>query len=346
MKKLLIILFLALTPQGILSAEIQSTIDDYPASFYHLKQNWSRPFIGTIEFIRLPAPSKETTVNFVLKVPQDSPWQDEYPWTIRLDYRKWQTTVISDTIFIWPGPHRASDIFNGSITFVPRVSGLCGITIYRDIESALLTRYDIIPGLTFSWCLNEVGELLYLGNAQFKNVNLNPLRIHYFEVDSIYLSGEELPNDLYNQEILIKPIPIIGDTFSVKYNLIATTDLPFGVDLLINSRGLRLIDFPRELSKPHYTGDTLQIEIVATPFGISTGHKIHLQFWKEYGIKSAEDMQDIFCQFQFDERGELLFIHNQPFSVAGKYIPKSRPDRVRKVEEIVIIHKSGIIERR
>jgi hypothetical protein len=322
------------------------TIDDYPEHFQFRRSEWTRPFVGRVELTSLPRPSKETLVNFYLEIPPSSLLEDDEDWTIRLDYRRSRVSLLSDSVFVWPRPHRRGDTYSGSLRFKPKSSGVWGITIYKDNEM-MPKSYKVTLGLNLTWCLDEVGQLLYLGNAQFKNVNLDPPRVHFFEGDTIRLGYDyDAPNYLFNPEILITPLPSFDDTFSLFFKLIAATELPSGVDLRISSWGVSLVDFPSRLNAPQFNGDTLDILIRAYPLAVSTGHRIHLQFWKDYGNRQPGNIQDVFCLFQFDEKGELMFVNNESMNVNVKYVPKGFPSKVPKVAEDMIIHKDGTVERR
>ena len=329
-------------------AQVETLIDDYDANFKYINKRWIRPFIGTIEFQNEPAPMKQTTVHFQLEIPEESPWQDEKDWVLRLDYTKGKVQILTDTIFYWSGPHREGDRYSGSITFIPKASGHYGITIYLDPESKLLPLYSLTPGMKFSWCLDENGGLQFLGNPQFKNVECYPLTTHFFEGDSVILAGVQQSRFLFDYEVLLTPIPTLEDTLHLVYKLTANTDLTTGVDLRIDAYNLKIVSFPDDLSAPLFTGQSLEVVIKAVPVKTPTGHSIVLQFWKEYGNKSlrATDRQTIMCQFQFDDNGRLRFVYNQPFKVPDRYIPKNLPSqKVPKKEIIIIYSKEHRIEK-
>lgn len=330
-------------------SEVNQRIEDYVPKFTYQKREWYRPFIGTVNISSLPSPLKETKVDFHLFIPETITWIDQSDWIIKLNYSPGKVKLLTDSIFTWYGPHEMGGVFNGTFTFVPMASGFNEFTIYqeRSIEK-LSIRSKLVPGLKIGWCLDENGDLQFLGNPQFKNIDCYPLKTHYFANDTVYVSGEQQSNDLFDYEIRIYPIPRIDDITTLHFKMMANTDLPDGVDLRIDAYNGQLVSFPENLGASVYKGETVEFQIQYIPMAVASGQKVILQFSRDFGNKTlrAKDRQQIACIFQFNDSGRLRFVNNQAFRVPERYIPTSLPVKTVPKLDVVIIHsKEHRIER-
>ena len=342
----LTIIALLITLNLSVIAQVQTRIDDFPETFRHIKQTWTRPFTGEFEFQEFPAPLKPTTVHFNLRIPIQSNWQDKVDWVIRLLFLKENVSVLSDTLFLWNGPHNPGDVFSGLITFAPRASGFYTITIYREAHENQLLIYRATEGLTFGWCLDESGELKYLGNPQFKTIDCSFVRTNFFVGDSILLQGSAPTRHLFDYQIIIPQRPTLSDTFLITYKLIAKTDLPKGFDLLVDARNVKLISLPKELGNPITEGDELTLQVKAIPLPKQMGQSISLKLFRDYGNKQLNSMsrQTINCSMHFGNQGELVFIDDKRINVPKQYLETSSISDTTRHHEIVVIYKDGSVK--
>ncbi|MCH9025303.1 MAG: hypothetical protein IH931_08210, partial [candidate division Zixibacteria bacterium] len=188
---------------------------------------------------------------------------------------------------------------------------------------------------------------LYLGNPESKTITCEFVRTHFFKGDTLVVSGGSGSHYLFDYQILVSPIPRIGDTSQFIYKLVAKKDFSNGIDLRLNSRHMKLVSLPDNLGTPLFVGDTLNVTVKAMPLQIQKGQGLSLQFWVEYGNKSlgGKGRQRIGCLLHFDKKGILQFINDETLSLIDKYVDANLPSRLPGGSELVILYKNGKIER-
>ncbi|MCH7689470.1 MAG: hypothetical protein IIA17_00305 [candidate division Zixibacteria bacterium] len=326
---------------------MKRTIDGYSQSFRRGNQPWIRQFVGSFSFQDLPEQLTPVTVDFELVVPDTFTWGNNEDWILGVHYRQGKVQLLGDSIFTWTGSHKPGDRFWGTLQFEPLASGFYTITLYAKPKQTLTLMAAITPGLTFGWCLNESGELIYLGNPESKTITCDYVYTHFFKGDTVFISGGADSRYLFDYQILVSPIPRIGDTSQFIYKLVAKKDFPNGIDLRLNSRHMKLVSLPDNLGTPLFVGDTLNVTVKAMPLQIQKGQGLSLQFWVEYGNKElgGKGRQWIGCTMHFNTEGNLQFINDETLLLKDKYVDANLPPRLPGGSELVILYKNGRIER-
>lgn len=266
---------------------------------------------------------------------------------IGIHYRQGKVRILGDSIFTWTGSHKPGDRFSGTLQFEPLASGYHTISVYAKTKPTMTLYQWVRTGLTFGWCLNENGELLYLGNSDATSIAFDYVYTHFFKGDTIVVSGGAESHYLFDYQILVSPIPRIGDTSQFIYKLVAKKDFPNGIDLRLRSRHMKLVSLPDNLGTPLFVGDTLNVTVKAMPLQIQKGQGLSLQFWVEYGNKElgGKGRQWIGCTMHFNTEGNLQFINDETLLLKDKYVDANLPPRLPGGCELVILYKNGRIER-
>jgi len=243
------------------------------------------PFLRQIKFDPLPEINKPSKIYVKLK-------------------SCWETTKESPNLFViadegnmdftqieprWLPPIKKGDIYEGSITVIPREVGIHGIVI------ALIT-----GEASFYFGFNESGELVHLSNRG--GFPKNDLPNHPLITDKeIYVkfNGQYVTNLFH-----IVPSLSFGDTSTVYYRVITKVDYPEGLKLI--TRDDKNIDF-KMLPGPINKGDTLEGSFMAVPPRVGWNSiGLGVEEPPRQGIKPKND--SFSAQYNLLKDGQLLFI--------------------------------------
>jgi hypothetical protein len=313
---------------GEINRRIESYDPIYVRKIGDRRQGGPRPFVGRLEFENLPEPLKPTRVNFTLEVPDNDCRFQDRDWGLRLHYLDNAARVTSDTVFEWPGPHFPGDIYTGYIEFAPLMSGQWGMALYVSrIEGLEGVQMPTGTGLEFEWCLDEDGQLQYLGNVVGLTERCYPLRTFFFGNDSVWITQypEERGSEAFEYEILISPIPGIGDTMTIRYFFTANLDIPDGCGLQIFAASVDVVSDPERLDYAIQEGQMIEYTLAIRPKAVRNEHTITLSILYDTPDGHRHG-QTVSCRFVFNEDGSLRYVNNSGFDPARKDIyPESFP---------------------
>ncbi|PKK84619.1 MAG: hypothetical protein CVT49_02020 [candidate division Zixibacteria bacterium HGW-Zixibacteria-1] len=281
----------------------------YPASGSD-KEHWD--FVGTFAFNSLPQPLKKTLVNFELEAIRD----DATDWQIRLLNHNNVARMLSDTLFNWPGPHKRGDKYSGYIEFIPLMSDKWTMVLTNNCTGKVpIPEMMIYHGISFQWCLNEDGELLYLDQIDScpwcsiaKAVFITPDTLHIMQFT--YLRGSEL----CDYDIFVTPIPHIDDTSTIIYVLHANSLVTPYYDIAIGTSSADISYEPCNINYVMYPGDSLIIPIKFIPRLAQQICSINLDFNDRSSNSDRKyEHQSIICGFIFDNDGNLRYCGGSNF---------------------------------
>lgn len=302
-----------------------------------------RPFVGVFDFVKLPAPLQEAEVNFALtaQLASEEDWEVSV-WALGAENR---VDIVGDSVHVWKAPIEVGDQFKGTIKFIPLASGSTGMDV------GALKFGGIEVGLTFSWCLSEDGELLSLGNSETDPKLINDCKAfttYYFPTDSVYLTKAPYEQRLrmFGHEIVVKPVPKVGDTSFVAFKLTANRDLPDGLDFGVSSVGMDVVSVPGSLSDPILVGQQLTLTVGVVPRPINAREYLYLQVFEDLAQRGKGDSQKFRVDFIFDNQGNLKY--TTPYWFKSDAC-KRAPDAFRKADDgisgRITVWKSGAVER-
>ena len=278
-------------------------------------------FVGTFEFESLPQPLKNTRVNFRLEAIRDEPDNGEpNDWQIRLLYQNNAARVVSDTLFIWPGPHKHGDSYSGYIEFIPLMSDKWTMVLINNCAGKVpAPEMMIYHGISFQWCLNEDGELQYLDQidscpwcSAAKAVFITPDTLHFMQFP--YEKG----SFLCDYDIYVTPIPHINDTSTIIFSLHANSNITPQYDIAI---GTYSVDISYESNNVDFNispGDNLVVSVNFIPRLAGRICSINLVFNdRSLNSKDKYQRQSIACGFIFDDDGKLRYCGGSGFGLSA-----------------------------
>ena len=295
-----------------------------------------RLFVGNFAFEQLPAPLKPTRVNFTLTaIDHNIKKLDEDDWQIRLFYVDKQVQILGDTIFKWPGPHKPGDQYSNSFVFKPLMAGPWGIAL-------AIPGYD--NAIAFEWCLDADGNLLYLDQKKGIRERCNAIRPVTFFKDSVLLlqSPESRKAWPFECEIIIKPIPKIGDTSTIIYKLRSNQNIPKRCEAKFRFYNIDAIPVTNKLDFPILKDQWTYNELKFVPQKVRRGHKILLDYTEcGDGTGKKSNRQSIKCGFVFNQDGTLRYVSTESLAgIPDDRLPGGFPEPKSPVQPTAIILNS------
>lgn len=345
--KVIYYLFAFLLAALAVDAQIQQEIGDYPLEWGRSLRGGLRPFVGSFKFINLPEPLKPVKVNFTLEATGKGLRPEHYneDWTIRLLHLDNYTRLLSDTLFYWPGPHNPGDKFSDYIEFIPLQSGQNGMTLYLFGFGQMQGVGASESGLTFQFCLDEDGQLEYLGPGVTSSKWHFPICTFFFGPDSVRIvqHPEERDNYAFEYKIVIKPLPQIGDTTMIYYYLTANNDMPDGCEMEVYGLSMEYISTPEPLDFPISRGQKTDFILKAVPKAVRNNHGVTLSFNYYTPPDIHRHGQTIPCRFVFNSGSTLKYINNIGFNYAPENIyPDNLPCANADYDNIYILWDSTL----
>jgi len=299
-KKILYIAILALTistARAQISSHIENKASPNPA--------YRGSFSGYFDFENLPEPLKPTRVKFTLEVlDKIEPGRRDIDWNLKLQYVDNAVRINSDTLFTWPGPHKPGDRYSNYIEFVPLMSGAWDIT---------LEHLGAKGHISFQWCIDCDGELKYLGQRSLSKGYCTPIRTMFFESDSIFIN--QFPDSRgrkpFDYGLTIKPIPQIGDTFSIFYHFIANYDISENYKMMLEVYNMDVVSLPEKLVGPIPKNSKIAFELKLVPRAVSDALNVMLSI-SDCSISNKEHpkSQLVPCTFIFSDDGSLKYVND------------------------------------
>lgn len=323
-------------------AQIQTHISGYENDKRRYLEG-PRRYIGSFDIETPPAPLSISKVNFSFEVTdlKDHYGPDPFggdDWLLKVEYADHAVSIIGDTTFLWPGPHRAGDRFNRHIEFMPLRSGIGGISIAlagngRDPDSG-----PIGSGMGFRWCLSPDGELRYLGKGEDMPQDCDDFTTLFFKNDSVLIGEafEMRKSYAFEYRMLLTPLPKIGDTTTLHYYLRANEDIPGGCDIKLDAYCVEVVSLPKRMNNSITTGQVIEdsLKFISNP--VRDRHGITIDFQFEPVSQDRFSSQAIGACFIFDEIGNLKYINDQDFSLySEKFLPSNFPPK--KADDLNII---------
>lgn len=267
---------------------------------------WGRYFWGSLDLDDPPAPLKPTKVSFTLEAAHgDVPGKEGEDWTVKLFTNTDFVQIIGDSLFNWPGPHKAGDMYSNEFEFIPLVSGLQGISLE-------------IPGtrenISVYWCLDMDGNLAYLGRDKATKFNCCKSRVIFFGKDSISFNRHvDIRNsrEYFDYFITISPVPKIGDTCVVHYMFKPITDFSSNMGVNLYARCMDFVSISEKPNIPILKGDVIDMYFKFIPAPVKSEHQISLSFTDSVtkGIPPSHN-QDIHMLFVFSNDSTLKYFSN------------------------------------
>ncbi len=348
MRLITFLLVFSLCPVSWVIGEINTYITDYEPYVGKVPGRSARPFLGSFTVTHLPEPLKVCHVDYEFYVARDDWSFNDSDWTLQVRYPHNIVTIESDSLFHWPGPHKVGDVYKGGIDFIPLMSGEWTILIaMQRAGSQNINGYD----LGFRWCLDEDGDIGYLGKPRLRGCT--GTRVTYFEKDSVALRQyvPQSQEHLFTYNIVVSPIPKIGDTSTVYLHLTATRDIANGRDMEIGSMCMEVVKLPECIRNSINENQHIDLEIQIVPHAVNAVHKLSIDFYNPVATSLREKAitsQTIMCFFAFNIDSTLKYASLNGLSS----IPKDKMPAVFRKRDYhldlsrITIRTNGEIERK
>lgn len=246
----------------------------------------SYPFFWQVRFDPLPEVNKPTKIYVKLKSCWEWKTDDKYPniFVIAgegiMDFTQLEPT--------WIPPIKKGDIYEGSITIIPREIGRHGITI------ALIT-----GEASFQFGFYENGELAHL--SERGSFPKSDLPNHPAITDNdIYVkfNGQYITNLFH----IVPPLSL-NDTSTVYYRVITKDYYPDGMKIVTRDGKISYKMLPGPITK----GDTLEgfFKVVPSRSG-ANGFALDIEEPPREGVKPKNDR--FIARYHLDKDGKLLYI--------------------------------------
>lgn len=346
--KLIIIALTVLFSLPAFGGEINTVVEDTSTHYGYSVRGGERPFTSKIEFLSLPAPLKETRLRFTLEVINDDlPYMDK-DWMIKIGHNFKITEVSGDEEFAWPGPHKSGNKLVEEISFIPLVSGPGSINIFLYKANNEPSYGGLESGSTVSWCLNEDGELLFLGSPKLSEFQCSNVMVNYFDTAPIIFQYDGNPKgrDLFSCMLNINPLPKINDTIVLNYKLVALKTMPDGCDLKLNAFCMDIVSFPPWNETNILKGQEFDLSFILKPNAVADKHTVVLRIIENYNtMNRMEYTQNIPCHFLYESNGDLKYISQ--FSLTNvpqdKYSKNFRKADQKRDRSIITLKANGEI---
>ena len=117
MKKIVLILGLVFVLTIETNCQINHFIECTETEFGISPFGGTKRFTGSFTFEKSPEPLTPVRVNFTLNVTDENQPYSQDDWLIKPGFPHHAASLISDTMSVWPGPHKSGDSYSGSIEF-------------------------------------------------------------------------------------------------------------------------------------------------------------------------------------------------------------------------------------
>ncbi len=335
--RFLIILTFSLLSASV-AGQINQRIDNYSHQVDHLYGDLTRPFVGSFDFVTLPEPLQPTRVNFTFEVLHEH--VPDGDWTMKVYYQPKVMRLMSESTFVWPGPHPVGAIYSGTMEFIPLASGLHGFSVALKGQEG--------GRLFVTWCLDQDGQLTYLGQPNSR-IDCSRTTCTFFNEDSVHIMQQVRdphPGELFSYSITVQPPFVIGDTSTVRYRLTAVEDILNEIDIRLNALSMQLVSEPNGIPCPLHQGDEVEVVFRVVPLAVRDRQGVVLQLRLPSETISERRNQPIPCYGVFYDSGELRFIADETLNfIDTVLLPTAfRPSGPGDFETIQVF-KDGTIKR-
>ena len=287
----------------------------------------------------IPAPNKPVKVDYsieVIKECKDRAFSNG-DWVFKLYYYDKTAWVSGDTLFTWPGPHDLGQTYTGSFNFMPLVSGNWDITIYYQGHDGYLLPSNYLDGISLQWCLDEDGEIYYLGQKRYDyKETCENAKVTYFSEDSVIfkLFPEQRGQGIYEYEIKITPIPKINDTCTIFFDLRPNKDVSEDCRMYLRTYGMTLPCPPDEFGPPFLNGQKALYSVKFVPMPFREEHRIDI--FLSSNVEHADNnlTQTIGCSMIFDDNGNLKYFGRDLTGLPAEKYSSKLPEAGHEIKPI------------
>ena len=304
---------------------------------------------GTFDFENIPLPLQKARVKFTLRIIGPDVPEPNNDWSIGLHYSKRLAKVLSDTLFNWPGPHKKGDSLTGYLDFIPLLSGKHYIVFclireviikYNRSCTEWKTECDVMGGVYFYWCINKDGILEDLG-IRGDGVCRDPeTRVVFFDKDfvNMYHFFYPGPGKILEYDAAIRPIPQIGDTSYLYFDITALEDIFSWGGFYIKATNIEILNISDTINIPLLKGEHFKIKIGFIPLEAKKGQEI---------IITSSRGVHFDCNFVFNDDRTLRYVCTDGFNnFPDDKFPQNFPSLdYWVIKEIPIIGDSLIIKK-
>ncbi|MEW6050683.1 MAG: hypothetical protein AB1644_06430 [Candidatus Zixiibacteriota bacterium] len=325
--------FITMTLAFLLAVPVASQVG---GSFEARKTQWgdhplggNRPFYAKFEFREVPRSFDTAVADFELVVCQEDFLEQRKVWPIRVAYSPATTTLLSDSVIYWRGGHELGTTLTGTIRFIPLTSGIASIAFFwQPVDSILDNFIYLVNGVSFEWCLNDDGELEYLGCSEGKPVDCAGSGAYFFKNDQFRIRSTRVETERYpfDYEISNEGPLLVGDTGTVLFNLKVLHDLPKGVDIDLVGESCELLSSEANLRTALAKGDSVHLRVSFIPRPVRDDHGISV-IVQDLGVfqDSGYRHQTIRFGFSFNDAGRLRYVGTGQWSAPASALPRSYP---------------------
>jgi hypothetical protein len=284
-------------------------------------------------------------VDYEVEVAWDDRWPVEEDWNLKVRFYRGRIRLLSDSIIVWPGPHKLGDVLRGTLEFVPMASGILSINIHRQ-PGNWRTRSSnyIAAGLTFSFGLDQDGSALYVGPQASRAMHFSVPEVFFFEGDTLWMPGVPDSGPLFRDEAFVTPPFGSGDTSTIRVKLTALKPIRSVLDIRLETVGLKLVKLPDPLDDPVESGDVIELEMVAIPLVGADWIGLRLKFspGSEEIENTSDNRQTVDYGFTLSEDGDLEYARSRRLA-QSKLIGNSKRNSevLGNSRSTVVIYGSG-----
>lgn len=319
MKAIILILSLAVGGQDLL-AQVSLEFETRKSTYGDLQRYGSpAPFVARFRFEKEPAPLDTVLVHYSLEVMEYYPTTDT-TWQLRIEYQSQAVQLIGDSIITWDAPHKIGETYEGTLKLIPLRSGLQAIYIYRQYTKSLAEGILMANGVSFEWCMDQDGNVTFVGASEGRPVDCNVMRVVYFDENGLAFYSGNKSLDMFDYTGSIQSVPAIGDTVVLSFQLTANRDLPAGYDFHVLGKCSQIISGPQNTGDAIFKGDTVEMELRFIPLPLRGPHKIFLHF---ESVTNPIRTMMIPIAFVFGEDGGMRYALDNHISVPIEMLPKS-----------------------
>jgi hypothetical protein len=327
------------------AADLQLEIGNFEREIHDGLSPTTRPFIGTFRFRDVPRPLQPTVVDYEFEVAWDERWPVEEDWDLKVRFYRGRIRLLSDSIIVWPGPHKLGDVLRGTLEFVPMASGILSINIHQQPENWRTRSINYIAaGLTFSFGLDQDGSVLYVGPQASSEKHYSVPEVFFFEGDTLWMPGVPDPGPLFRDEVFVTPPFGSGDTSTIRVKLTALKPIRSEMDIHLETVGLKLIRLPEPLDNPIGEGDVIELELTVILLRGPDKLGLHMQFMPSSKGRdnTSDNRQSVYYKFILNENGGVRYAQSRRFA-ESKLIGNSKRNSevVGNPRSTVVIYGSG-----
>lgn len=324
MKAIILILSLAVAGQN-LYAQVNLEFETRKSTYGDLQRYGApAPFVARFRLEKEPAPLDTVLVHYSLTIVKEHPLGLDTTWQMKIEYQSRSVELIGDSLFVWEAPHKIGDTYEGTLKLIPLRSGFQAIYIYRHYTKPVAEAILRANGVSFEWCLDQDGNVTFVGSSEGRPVDCNVMRVVYFDEDGLAFRSGDRRLHMFGYTGSIQSLPAIGDTAELIVQLTVNRDLPDGYDLDIIGDCTKIVSGPKNTGEAIFKGDTVEIAITFVALPLRGPHKVILHF---ESLTNPIKTMMIPIAFAFGEDGVMRYALENHISVPIELLPKGYRQR-------------------